>query len=585
MIIKNKKSAFSLTELLIVMVVIAFLFAAMAPVITKRKAGGGDFSNEAVWNYVTGDTNMDAYFDPGVSNWASIAFIGLSKPYNLGDADKKSGGKLTIRANEGQHQIQFRYGDNSGLYAGSLFVNGSNMLMGTGFNTGGSNLTAAGINIAGSSLSNSTVLGSYTAFNAPKLDSGSRMTVIGANSARDFSSSSTSSAKVWNVFVGANTGKTEYTATDAVGVGYNALSGTNLMGGRNTAIGTSTGSSLTSGEENVFAGTQFAGKTSSYNTIVGYETYKNKNPNIKNLTAIGVGACDSITNSTTSASGAKTCIGYSSASDSNGTNDYYNDVDSERIFIGGNPLGGFTGRSVLEVHNINSEKNSSVVLNSNLVLRGNLYTMWPMTTDVWTNSSVVGYTRTSVSKSAWERYCSSDNCRRAGGLVGKKKYRTWPWQCLTHKKPVSSNYMKSKNATSFSYSMSGDYPNLSDIKLKENITENDDGLEKILAIKPYNYTFKDDKTQKAQVGVIAQDLMKIFPNAVSKAKDGYYRIRWDEMFYAMVNAIKTLNQKVEQIVSDVANISKDIKNLSDSNKKIKKRIVELNARAAKLEKK
>ena len=35
--ILHKKQAFSLTELLIVLVVIAILFAAMAPIVTKRR--------------------------------------------------------------------------------------------------------------------------------------------------------------------------------------------------------------------------------------------------------------------------------------------------------------------------------------------------------------------------------------------------------------------------------------------------------------------------------------------------------------------------------------------------------------------
>ena len=61
----------------------------------------------------------------------------------------------------------------------------------------------------------------------------------------------------------------------------------------------------------------------------------------------------------------------------------------------------------------------------------------------------------------------------------------------------------------------------SDSRLKENIEEYDGGYEEILALMPYNYTFKSDNEKKPQVGVIAQDLQKVFPTAVSEGKDGY----------------------------------------------------------------
>ena len=64
--ILHKKQAFSLTELLIVLVVIAILFAAMAPIVTKRR-NGADIANENVWNYVNDDDQMDAFYDPGIS--------------------------------------------------------------------------------------------------------------------------------------------------------------------------------------------------------------------------------------------------------------------------------------------------------------------------------------------------------------------------------------------------------------------------------------------------------------------------------------------------------------------------------------
>ena len=41
------------------------------------------------------------------------------------------------------------------------------------------------------------------------------------------------------------------------------------------------------------------------------------------------------------------------------------------------------------------------------------------------------------------------------------------------------------------------------------------GLNKIKQLKVYNYTFKEDENKTPRVGVIAQDLQKVFPDAVT----------------------------------------------------------------------
>ena len=88
-----------------------------------------------------------------------------------------------------------------------------------------------------------------------------------------------------------------------------------------------------------------------------------------------------------------------------------------------------------------------------------------------------------------------------------------------------------------------------------------------------------------QTGVIAQDLQKVFPNSVTKGDDGYLRIRWDEMFYSAINAIKILDRKVDSIAAEITGMEKDVKDLHSRHQKLQKRIASLNARAAKLENK
>lgn len=89
------------------------------------------------------------------------------------------------------------------------------------------------------------------------------------------------------------------------------------------------------------------------------------------------------------------------------------------------------------------------------------------------------------------------------------------------------------------------------------------GLNEINKINVYNYTFKSDKKKIPCVGVIAQELQKVFPNAVAKGPDGYLGIRQNDMFYAMINAIKQLDIKVQKLVQEFRALSAKVQMLDD----------------------
>ena len=133
---------------------------------------------------------------------------------------------------------------------------------------------------------------------------------------------------------------------------------------------------------------------------------------------------------------------------------------------------------------------------------------------------------------------------------------------------------------------------VSDRRLKYVGKESTSGLEKIKQLKVFNYTFKKDEKKTPHVGVIAQDLQKVFPDAVTKAKDGFLRIRFEDMFYAMINAIKELdsritalekeNQQMSEILKQVQNdnrkLQDDNRKLQNDNKKFEARLNALEAR-------
>ena len=107
---------------------------------------------------------------------------------------------------------------------------------------------------------------------------------------------------------------------------------------------------------------------------------------------------------------------------------------------------------------------------------------------------------------------------------------------------------------------------ISDKRLKDIIGENCDAMDKIRLLKVYDYTFKKDDLKTPHVGVIAQDLQKVFPNAISKDENGYLQIRHEDMFYAMINALKELDAKIRQIAQQLA---ENIKTVTSDSAKIR----------------
>ena len=239
--------------------------------------------------------------------------------------------------------------------------------------------------------------------------------------------------------------------------------------------------------------------------------------------AIGRGACQYVTGSN------KVCIGANSgpASSSSWTTD-----NVERIFIGGKSKFD-NGSAVLEVHNT-SEKRSmggygnvnqtAVVVHGALIVSGPIY-----------------------------------NYAKDRGDTSYKE-----WNFLEKGKGENDAFLQGGNSSWYS-----EYT--SDRRLKYVGKENTSGFDKIRELKVFNYTFKKDEKKTPHVGVIAQDLQKVFPDAVSKAKDGFLRIRFEDMFYAMINAIKELDSRITAL-------EKENQQLKEQNKALDARLKAIEAK-------
>ncbi len=591
----NKKTAFTLAEVMIVLLVLTILFAAFAPFVTKRRRNAASKQEFWMWssrNYMAGP--MNTYYKPISDNYSGGIYIGTT-PDSENDINSSYTpiSKLVIRSgyianNTIQRQLQLRYGRNNyedpGQLAATFIADNTNLLFGANFpmlqkkesdETYPSNNVAFGFNAMNgikdykninSKADNNTAFGNDSLPNT----FGDDNTAIGARTGYS------NLAGIGNTFIGYDSGtKTESNYNTLVGyssqaqVGsYNTFVGANTgnVGGLledstsdfqyNVAAGYKALSSLTSGKYNVAIGSGALGAltTGSYNTAIGYN------------------ACAGITGQSY-----KTCIGANSgpASDTPVNRELAFDQNdaTPRTYIGSNPnlnnknnfltdstwksSGRYGGDAVLEIHNsggygnnklINNpviQSNATTIINGNLIVRGKTYlTMGNILYPFYYQNNIFGTNK-------------DVNC--------------------------------AANQVTYNFSNAGECATLepitSDRRLKNILSKNTNGLDKIKQLKVYNYKFKNDKKQKRHVGVIAQDLEKVFPNSVFEGDDGFLKIKLDEMFYAVINSIKELNDRIVSLVKSVVSLEKEITDTEKENAKLKSQVELLTTRVNKLKNK
>ncbi len=132
----------------------------------------------------------------------------------------------------------------------------------------------------------------------------------------------------------------------------------------------------------------------------------------------------------------------------------------------------------------------------------------------------------------------------------------------------------------------------SDARLKNIYGDSTAGLNEINALKVKDYTYKADKTKTPHVGVIAQELQKVFPNSVIEGSDGYLSITQEEMFFGLVNSIQELSDKNDNVSEKIALSKEQIeytqkqnKLIEQENKLLERQNKEFAKRIAKLQKK
>lgn len=94
----------------------------------------------------------------------------------------------------------------------------------------------------------------------------------------------------------------------------------------------------------------------------------------------------------------------------------------------------------------------------------------------------------------------------------------------------------------------------SDERLKDDIRKIDDPLSKVLSISGNTYSWNQKSGKEGtDVGVIAQEVQKILPEAVTERENGYLAVRYEKLIPLLVEAIKELSQKVDNLETQLKN--------------------------------
>ena len=598
-IFKGKHLGFTLAEMMVVMLILSIVLAAMAPVVTTRSK----VDQSSPWRYSEGNLS-DAYYGLGESQ---TAMIGQREFTNTDETAKliinTSGTRPSHIAfkRDGLNQGVLRLNNNSVLL-GKLSASGSlgsnavaigspakssgdgSVVIGVGGTTGkysisvgtlavsmGENAVAIGTpsmsygnsvafgagsqaNSYGTALGASTEVSSYgtaigydASANKSKAISignssytnGESAVAIGQNTyarsddsiAINAGTSDRGATGLQSISIG-NLSKTGDDYALAIGAGAQAKSESGVALGYNAtaedestiAIGTSAkatsfkaethtnypGIAIGLGAES--SGGIAIGNNGKFLTINTGNTYATTNGiaignNAKasgaGNVAIGVNACSGVTGNN------KTCIGSNSGPKSTS---HKSDTTLESLYFGS---GGSFNRDSVSINETNAifelhKKGdyAMAILNADLIVQGYV----------------------------WQHFAGKSG---HGDAIGRGHSKTWGNELAMYNDSVPA----------WPYSDMS-----SDRRLKYVGRESTSGLDKIRLLKVFNYTFKKDETKEPRVGVMAQDLQKIFPDAVKKGEDGFLRIRMEDMFYAVINAIKELDTRVTALEKENAEL-------------------------------
>ena len=615
------KNAFTLAEMMVVLLIASVILACMAPIMTTKMKADSSIQTSP-WKWAK--DNVNAYFGPG-SNQA--AMIGQNTKADTDNA------KLIINNSTNlDDMILFKAGEST---FGHLQITGSKTLLGTLASsvTPSTSTIAIGRNLTPTGGDSIVIGNNAKAEGANGVAIGNFASAGSGGNNVSLGSSAKNGSGSFNVAIGSNALSANNTGSENIAIGYSALTG-NISAGNNLAIGSNSLRTNTIGRLGIAIGNYSLNNNTigNNNIAIGYKAlYANtiQNSNI----AIGAEALQNFNNNTNERKQTNVAIGTSAMSKTTtghtntfvGTGSGYNNTTGSyntglgHAVLQSNTTDSYnTALGFASAQQIKGTENTSVGALS-LIRRENGYRNTAVGYRALGNSNgadssgneanytvnsnnntalgyaacanVAGSNKTCIGAFSGPnrggRFSESSNTDKVvflgdsdttvyipGNLVVAKhvilnadtpRYNGGSYQTMVHyrnkehlsvmmsdgRDNIKANQAVDQNGVGdpmyeFNRNFFG-YLKISDRRLKNVGKENTDGLAKLRQLKIYDYTYKNDKDKAPQVGVIAQDLQKVFPNAVKKAADGFFRIRLEDMFYAVINAIKELDTRVTRL--------------------------------------
>jgi hypothetical protein len=108
----------------------------------------------------------------------------------------------------------------------------------------------------------------------------------------------------------------------------------------------------------------------------------------------------------------------------------------------------------------------------------------------------------------------------------------------------------------------GDVTAYSDARVKENVQVIENALEKVQAIRGVTFTRNDrEDTNTRFAGVIAQEVLSVFPEVVTESADGTYSVAYGNMSGLFIEAFKEQQVQLMQQKTQIDELMEIVKTL------------------------
>ena len=92
----------------------------------------------------------------------------------------------------------------------------------------------------------------------------------------------------------------------------------------------------------------------------------------------------------------------------------------------------------------------------------------------------------------------------------------------------------------------GNVTAFSDIRLKTDLQRIENALDKVEQLNGYTFLKTNEEGGRRHTGVVAQELLKVLPEAVSE-QDGFYAVAYGNLAGLLIEAVKALHQRVREL--------------------------------------